>query len=103
MKSKKEIEEQVEAAMPCLDSLQPATANPFLFTPIEQRLANKYATETYGRKMFSLALAIILFIVINVFSYERLTNSNSSASSVANGLEAFASDYDLSENSTNTN
>ena len=101
--SKKQIEEHVEATMNSLEGLQSAIANPFLVTRIEQRLANKYSVETYGKKMFGLAIAILLFIVLNVFSYEKIANSKSAVNTSANGIEAFASDYGLTDNSTNIN
>lgn len=103
MKSKRQIEEYVEAAMNSLEGLQPATANPFLFTWIQQRIANKHYAESYGAVMYRLAIAIVIFLIVNVFSYGKMMDSNTADNTSENSIEAFATDYGLTDNSTNIN
>jgi hypothetical protein len=92
MKRNLQIEEQVDAAMRSLDGLQPAEANPYLFTRIQQRMQNKRQLNSFSHLMLKLAVALILFIGVNVFTYERITGSSNTSNT---GIEAFATDYDL--------
>jgi hypothetical protein len=100
MKKNIPIEQLVDAAMNSLDGLQPAEANPFLYTRIEQRLKNQQQVETYGKSMFRLALVLIAFIILNVFTYDKLSSNNNMSQSKT-GAEAFASDYGLQQNMDN--
>ena len=100
MKKNLLTEQQAEAAMQSLEGLSPASANPYLFTRIQQRMLNKKTAYTYGNMMFRLAIILLLFIAANLFTYEKITgepgegNNNSS-------IESFASDYELSESREN--
>ena len=93
MKRNGNINEEVEQAMQSLDGLQPATANPFLYTRIMQRMKNRVQDKTYGSQMFRLAMVLLIFIAINVFTYDKFAGSNTSDNKT--GVEAFASDYGL--------
>jgi len=97
----KNIEQLVNETLNSLDGVERVEANPFLFTRIEQRLNNRYRTSasTKQRLMPVLAVALVLFISLNVFSYFKVNNDNSSATSSKsdNGIETFSNEYNLSE------
>jgi hypothetical protein len=92
MKRNIPIDDQVNETMQSLDNLQPAKANEYLFTRIQQRIENRKQLNNYSQLMFRLAIVLIVFIGINVFSYEKLYSDVSSGTS---DIEAFAADYGL--------
>jgi hypothetical protein len=94
------IEKLVEDTLVSLDGIQRAEANPFLYTRIAQKMKNRYEPATYRRKLLpALALALVLFISLNVVSYFRVntTGADSGYKSLGSGIENFANEYNLSE------
>jgi hypothetical protein len=96
----KNIENMIEDTLNSLDGVQRAAANPYLYTRIEQRLKNRYEPASYQRKLMPvLAVALVLFIGLNAVSYFKMNNSNSTSGSnnSGRGIENFANEYNLSE------
>jgi hypothetical protein len=97
----KNIQQLVDETLNSLDGVQRAEANPFLYTKIEQKLKNRYEpSASYQRKLMPvLAVALVLFISLNVVSYFKVSTNDSNATSVKSGneIENFANEYNLSE------
>lgn len=97
----KKIEQLVDETLSSLDDVQRVEANPFLYTKIEQRLKNGQVTSSiYQRKLMPvLAVALALFITLNMVSYFRLSTNDVAPASAkaASGIENFANEYNLSE------
>jgi hypothetical protein len=94
------IQKLVDDTLSSLDDTQRAEANPYLYTRIEQRLKNRYAAApSYQKKLMPvLAIALVLFISINVVSLFKVNTTDTSASKKsASGIENFANEYNLSE------
>lgn len=101
MKIIKNIEENIEATFNSIEALEPAKANPFLFTRIEQRMKNKMQLNTYGSLLYKLAVALIIFIAVNVYTYSKFYNTNVVESSTGKGINAFATEYGLQQTADN--
>ena len=97
----KNIQQLVDETLNSLDAVERAEANPFLYTKIEQRLKNRYEPSgSYQRKLMPvLAVALVLFISVNVVSYFKVstTDVSSTSKSASSGIENFANEYNLSE------
>ena len=93
-------EPQAELALQSLEGLSPAPANPYLFTKIQQRILNKKNTHAYGNMMFRLAIVLLIFIAANLCTYEKITSEPGKGNNNTS-IEAFASDYGLSESGEN--
>ena len=100
MKAYKNIQEKVEQAFKSIEDLERAKANPFLFTRIEQRMRSRAQLQLYGSWMYKLAMVLILFIAINVYSYSKLWDSSTlkASSSQSTDIDAFAKEYGLEQN-----
>jgi hypothetical protein len=92
MKRNLQVEQKVDRAMQSLDGLAPAEANPYLYTRIQQRLQNKQQSGSFSSMMFRLAVVLIIFIAINVFTFEKFSANTGSSKTT---IESFATDYDL--------
>ncbi len=97
----KNIQQLVDETLESLDGVQRVEANPYLYTRIEQRLKNRNETLAPDQRklMPVLAVALVLFISLNVVSYFKV-NTNDSATTSAkstSGVDAFANEYNLSE------
>lgn len=101
MKDFKDIEERVEATLNSIEGLVGAEANPFLLTRIEQRLRNEEQVNVYGKWMFRMAMTLILFIGLNVFSYSKFSNSTTATTTTGTGINAFANEYGLQQTADN--
>lgn len=93
----KHFEQLAEETLQSLDGIQRAEANPFLYTRIEQRLRNRYLPSYQKKLMPVLAIALVLFISLNVLSYFKVSNDPASATNTGSGIENFASEYNLTE------
>lgn len=93
----KNVEQLVNETMKSLDGVQRAASNPFLYTRIERRLKNGHELSYQRKLMPVLAVALTLFISINVLSYFKVNDETSSANSNTSGIESFANEYNLSE------
>ncbi len=94
------LEEEIDAAMQSLEGMQPAVANEFLYTRIQQRIRNKQEAKGFGNIMFRLAVVLLVFIAANVFTYEKI-GSDATPSNGKSSIETFASDYGLSNSGDN--
>src|SRR6185295_9583234 len=100
MKSKRNIQEEVERALNSLDGIQRADANPYLLTRIMARL-EKDEESFWSRALTfisrpSVAVpAIILTVLINTAIFFEF---RSERGQVPQDEEAFASEYNLSDN-----
>jgi hypothetical protein len=94
-----DIENKIEDTLKSLDDIQRAVANPYLYTRIEQRLNNKRREASCpGRVMPVLAVALVLFIGLNVACYFRTTSGvTSDSQNRGASIENFANEYNLSE------
>jgi len=95
----KNIEQLVNETMESLDGLQRAEANPFLYTRIMQRLKNRSGYQpAYQRKLMPvMAVALVLFISLNILSFYKVNEEPRSDTNAGTGIENFANDYNLSE------
>jgi hypothetical protein len=94
-------ERRIEDALISLEGLQHAQANPFLYTKIEQRLRNKHEGVTSSNTFYRLAFALIIFIVLNVFTYTKFHSVDATNGATKTGIEAFASEYGLQQSGVN--
>jgi hypothetical protein len=95
------IERRIEETLNSLDGLQHAEANPFLYTKMEQRLRNKHEGVASGNTFYRLAFALIIFIVLNVFTYTKFHSVDTTNGAAKTGIEAFASEYGLQQSAVN--
>jgi hypothetical protein len=93
----KDIEQLVDETMESLDGVQRAPANPFLHTRIVQKLKSRQGSSYQRKLMPVLAVALVLFISLNVLSYLKVNNEPASPKSTGTGIENFANEYNLSE------
>jgi hypothetical protein len=95
----KNIEKLADDTLNSIDDVQRATANPYLYTRIRQRLQNRYKPSSYQKKLMPvLAVALVLFISLNIASYFRVNTNNATPTSKnGSGIENFANEYNLSE------
>jgi hypothetical protein len=93
----KSIEQLVNETMESLEGVQQAPANPFLYTRIEQRLKSRQEYSYQRKLMPVLAIALVLFISLNVLSYLKVNNEPASVKNTGSGIENFANEYNLSE------
>lgn len=95
----KNIEQLADDTLNSIDGIQRATANPYLYTRIRERLQNRYQPAAYQKKLMPvLAVALVLFISLNIASYFKVnTVKATSTSNNASGIENFANEYNLSE------
>jgi hypothetical protein len=93
----KSIEQLVDETMESLEGVQRTPANPFLYTRIEQRIKNRRGFSNQTKLMPVLAIALVLFISLNVLSYLKVNTGPASAKTSGSGIENFANEYNLSE------
>lgn len=93
----KKIEQLVDETLNSLDGMQRAAANPFLYTRIEQKIKGRYSMVYHRKLMPVLAVALVLFISLNVLSYFTVADKPATVSNTGSGIENFANEYDLSE------
>lgn len=95
------LEQLVDETLQSFNGVERPSSNPYLYTRIRQRMEKRANPVSYQRRLMPvLALALVLFISLNVLSYVRLgSNSATSVSSSgsASGIEGFANEYNLSE------
>jgi hypothetical protein len=91
------IEQRVHETLDSLDGIRRAEANPYLYTRIEQRIRNRYEPSYPGKLMPVLAMALVLFISLNVLSYLKVDTGSTSVKAPGNGIESFATEYYLVE------
>lgn len=99
MKSKQEIERNVEETLNSLDGLQPAEAGEFLYTRIAGKLQHVRDNEvSRGSKLLlRISLAMLLLCVINIGAFMLLKDKPTVKKT--NGIDAFASQYGLKQDS----
>jgi hypothetical protein len=91
--------ERIEHIMASLDGIQRAEANPYLLTRINQAIANgKIKTQQSPKWLTGLAFVLVLFIAANVYTYFSMNKNNTP--STKQGIEAFASEYELTGETT---
>ena len=90
-------EQMVNEVLESLDGVHRASANPYLYTRIIQRLHNRHETVYHGKLMPVLAVALCLFISLNVFSYFKTGNEAGPKETPVSSIENFAREYNLSE------
>jgi hypothetical protein len=95
------IERRIEDALNSLEGLQPAEANPFLYTKIEQRLRNRHEGFVSSNTFYRLAFALLIFIVLNVFTFTKFHPVDATNGETKTGIEAFASEYGLQQSGVN--
>jgi hypothetical protein len=95
------IEQRIEETIESLNGLQCAEANSFLYTKIEQRLRTPKLTNTYEKSFYKLSFALILFIVLNVFTYSKFYGNTTKEGAAKTGIEAFATEYGLQQTREN--
>lgn len=100
MKNNQEEAQWVENALNSLDTINRVEANPFLYGKIQNRLAEKRSPTAVGKLMYSLALTLIIFIIMNVYSLSSFVNSTSQEVS-STGIESFSSDYNINTSEAN--
>jgi hypothetical protein len=96
------IDKLVNDTLNSLEGVQRAEANPYLYTRIEQRMKNRYQHSSYQRKLMPvLAIALVLFISLNLLSYLKVNATDTNQTSVSSGssIESFATEYSLSDDS----
>ena len=84
----------VEDAMNSLEGLNRVEANPFLYGKVQHRLSIRQNAKGYGKWMYSLAFALFILIIVNVYSFSSFVNGRSIKGSQT-GIEAFANDYNI--------
>jgi len=92
------IEQKVDAALNSLDGIQRAEANPYLYTRIRARMEKSQSGPAYSRMMIRLAMVLLVFLCINVITYSTMQPGKQQTQQ---GIEAFASDYELQSTSDN--
>ena len=100
MKNKRQIEQEVEKTLDSLTGIQRATANPYLFTRIRQRMQKKdksfweMVSGVITRPAIAIA-AILVIIVINLTVFFQSQQGQTPPAS-QEGEQLFASEYNLS-------
>jgi hypothetical protein len=93
----KNIDHEVRSTLSSLDGIERAGAGPYFYTRLEQKLRNRQESVYYGKLMPVLAVALVLFLIINVLSLFG-TAGRGNANEAGSGLDGFATEYNLSEN-----
>jgi hypothetical protein len=93
----KNIDHEVTSTLSSLDGIERAAASPYFYTRLEQKLRNRQESMYYGKLMPVLAVALVLFLIINVLSLFA-TAGRGSANETGGGIDGFATEYNLSEN-----
>jgi len=105
MKNTNDAEKLAEDTLKSLDNIESADANDFIFTRIQNRLAAKQQVPVKEKLklMYTLSAMLLFFIVVNIISFNYLsTNTNAvNTRQKTSGLSAFATDYNLDQNSYN--
>jgi hypothetical protein len=100
MKNKQQIQEEVDKTLESLDSLQKATANPYLFTRIKARLEREEKSFwsrsiTFISRPAVAIMAILLATTINaIVFFESRTET---VQTTQEGEQLFASEYNLTD------
>ena len=100
MKNNQEEAQWLENAMNSLDMINRVEANPFFYGKIQHRIAGKQSPKGAGKLIYSLALTLIIFIIMNVYSLSSFVNSTSQDVG-STGIESFASDYNINATGDN--
>jgi hypothetical protein len=95
------IERRIEDTLNSLEGLQKAESNPFFYTKIEQRLRNTQQGLVSSTTFYRLAFALIILIVLNVFTYTKFHSIDATNGATKTGIEAFASEYGLQQSGVN--
>lgn len=99
MKTLREIEELTDSTLNSLNGLQTVEANEYLYAKIKNRVQQyRQNAAAYGRLMFRLSLALILFLGINVASFYFLSVRHHTK---PKGITAFSEAYFPGNNSYN--
>jgi len=96
----KHIDQKVEDTLHSLDGIQRAEIDPWFYTRVAQRLANRQQQYASGlhKLMPALALVLVLFISLNAVSYFKAgITTVTPAATGGSDLENFANEYNLSE------
>jgi hypothetical protein len=103
MKDPRDIEQLAEQALHSLDNLQQVDANDFLAAKAWQRMQSHphNISPVYNKLLLRLAVVLSMFVGINCVSFYVLSNKSVDKVSTANGVDAFASAYGLSNSSGN--
>lgn len=108
MKNQLKIEERVEQALSSLDGVQRAQANPFLFTRIQQKLANRQPLGPWEKAAYLLTrpalavLVVLAFLAINLYVANREQRQRLAREQQQNE-QLFAAEYNSSFNELNPN
>jgi hypothetical protein len=94
------IERKIEETLNSLENIQRAEANSYLFTRIEQRFKN-HEQVANGNTFYRLAFALILFIIMNVFTYTKFQSNGVNQGGTKSGIETFATEYGLQQTGVN--
>ena len=104
MKEHKDAEKFAEEVLSSIDQIQAVEVNDFIFTRIQNRLNRRQqAALTKTRVLYRLSIALLMFFILNAASYYLFlkTPSRASGKQPTSGLSAFASEYQITQNSYN--
>ena len=99
MKNKQYIQKEVDETLSSVDGIQRATANPFLFTRIKEKLAVKekgiwgIAASIITRPAFAI-VAFVLIVLINLAIFFK-NQPESVQTATQDDEQLFASEYNL--------
>lgn len=100
MKSKFDIEQEVQKTMSALDELKRVDGNPYLFTRIKAQLEKQQEPEVQKKREFSSVLSwstMLLLLVVNIIAIRGNLNTETIQDSF---VESIASDYGFEEEKT---
>ena len=92
MKNKDYITAQVNSTMNSLEGIQKAEAPPFLFTRIQQQIANSLDSNRLYKTVLRLAAVMVILLMINGYYFYNSTAAGNTAKSTAAMVVA---DYSL--------
>jgi len=98
MKNLKEAEKQADEALKSIDNIQSIDVNEFLYTRIKNRIdaLDGQIEKPIVWPLYRMAAMLVLFIAINIISYNYLLGTNTSNKSIkTNDLNTFSEDYNL--------
>lgn len=104
MNTQQQVEKRVEEAMNSLDGIQRATANPFMFTRIAERMRQRNspwekAASFIARPVFAMAM-VILFLAANFYVATKEKEERMALQKQTNE-QVFAAEFYISSNLTN--
>ena len=104
MKNLKEAEKLADEALKSIDNIQAVEVNEFLYTRIKNRMEalDERVEKPSAWPMYRLAAMLLLFIAINIVSFNYLYSTNSANKSMKSSeLNAFSEDYNLQGSQNN--